>query len=151
MITATASMSSSLSAVGVIHQKGLLSYRAIKEQLQQFDNPLLIGTFNCNFAECALWFGMGLVPEMELRMSPATPEFYYFDVFSKKLHLPGVGELSDVQTSDTVRSLTQTERPVLLISPPYPQLNKLKLELVFTTPIQNLYRVLGSAESLTQH
>jgi hypothetical protein len=148
VITAAASISSSVSAVSRTHQKGLQSHQVIEEQLKQFDNPLLIGAFNCNFAECALWFGIGLVPAMELRMGAVAPNFYYFDVFGKKIHLPGIGELSDQQTSDTITSLTQTGRPIVLISPPYPQLNKLKLELVVTTPVQNLYRVLGMAEPI---
>jgi hypothetical protein len=71
------------------------------------------------------------------------PNFYYFDIFSKKLHLPGKGELSDQQTAETIAALMGQTRPVLLISPPFPHLDKLKLELILSTPVQNLYRVVG--------
>ena len=148
--TAVAATSSSLSAVRITHQKGLESHALIREQLKRFDNPLVIGAFNCNFAECALWFGMALVPKMELRMAPITPNFYYFDIFSKKLHVPGQGELTDQQTRETIVLLTQQARPVLLISPPFPHLNKLRLELIVSTPVQNLYRVLDAIDSLNR-
>ncbi len=52
-------------------------------------------------------------------------------------------QLSDQQTTETIATLTRQTRPVLLISPPFPHLSKLKLELVLSTPIQNLYRVTG--------
>jgi len=141
--TSAVAVTSSIATVSFTHQKGLESHAVIQEQLKQFENPLLMGAFNCNLAECALWFGMALVPEMELRMASITPNFYYFDIFSKKLHLPGRGELTDQETRETILIITKQPRPVLLISPPFPHLNKLKLELIVSTPIQNLYRVLG--------
>ncbi len=125
------------------HQQGLHSYGSIQHALKQFEDPLVIGAFNCNFLECALWFGMGLVPEMELKTLPIMPNFYYFDIFSKKLHLPGKGELTDQQTAETIAALTLQSRPVLLISPPFPHLGNLKLELILETRIQNLYRIVG--------
>ena len=132
-----------IKTVSNTHQQGLQSYRSIQHALKQFDDPLVLGAFNCNFLECAVWFGMGLVPDMELKTLPIMPNFYYFDIFSKKLHLPEKGELSDQQTVDTVALLMLQARPVLLISPPFPHLNKLKLELILETRIQNLYRVTG--------
>jgi hypothetical protein len=148
MITVVVATSASLSAVRVTHQKGLQSHALIQEQLKHFENPLVMGAFNCNLAECALWFGMALVPEMELRMTALTPNFYYFDIFSKKLHVPGRGELTDQQTNEMILNLTQNSRPVLLISPPFPHLNKLRLELIISTPVQNLYRVLGLSDPI---
>ena len=132
-----------IKTVSNTHQQGLQSHHSIQQAVKQFDNPLVLGAFNCNFLECALWFGMALVPEMELKTTPVMPNFYYFDIFSKKLHLPGKGELSDQQTAETIAALMGQTRPVLLISPPFPHLDKLKLELILSTPVQNLYRVVG--------
>ena len=146
--TAATSVTSAINTVTNDHQKGLDSYTSIQQAIARYDQPLLLGAFNCNFAECALWFGMSLVPKMELKMASVTPNFYYFDIFSKKLHLPGQGELTNQQTTETVDYLTGQARPVLLISPPFPQLSRLKLELVAETPVQNLYRVRGNAESV---
>ena len=143
LLVASFSTVKAIKTVSNTHEQGLQSYRSIQHALKQFDDPLILGAFNCNFLECAVWFGMGLVPDMELRTSSVMPNFYYFDIFSKKLHLPGKGELSDQQTAETVTALTQQKRPVLLISPPFPHLNKLKLELVLETRIQNLYKVVG--------
>jgi hypothetical protein len=94
-------------------QKGLDSYAAIQQAIARYDQPLLIGTFNCNFPECALWFGMSLVPEMELKMASVTPNFYYYDIFNKTLRLPGKGEMTHKQTAETVEHLVQQTRPVL--------------------------------------
>jgi len=145
ILLAVASFSTfkAIKTVSNTHEQGLQSYRSIQHALKQFEDPLVLGAFNCNFIECALWFGMGLVPDMELKTTPIMPNFYYFDIFSKKLHLPGKGELSDQQTAETIAALTRQTRPVLLISPPFPHLAKLKLELLLSTPIQNLYRVTG--------
>ena len=145
ILLAVASFSTvkAIKTVSNTHEQGLQSHRSIQHALKQFDDPLVLGAFNCNFLECALWFGMALVPEMELKTASVMPNFYYFDIFSKKLHLPGIGEISDQQTAETIEALMRQTRPVLLISPPFPHLDKLKLELILSTPVQNLYRVVG--------
>jgi hypothetical protein len=143
--TATVSVMAAAHSLAQDRQKGLASYTAIQQAIARFDQPLLIGAFNCNFPECALWFGMSLVPEMELKMASVTPNFYYYDIFNKTLRLPGQGELTHQQTAETIEHLVQHARPVLLISPPFPQLSQLKLELVAQTPVKNLYRVHGLA------
>jgi hypothetical protein len=143
--TATVSVMATVRSLAQDRQKGLASYAAIQQVIARYDQPLLIGTFNCNFPECALWFGMSLVPEMELKMASVTPNFYYYDIFNKTLRLPGKGELTHQQTAETIEYLVQQTRPVLLISPPFPQLSQLKLELVAQTPVKNLYRVQGLA------
>ena len=146
VISASFSSVAAIKKVSASKLTGLESYALIQKEIARFQNPLVLGAFNCNFANCALWFGMSLVPEMELRMGPVTPNFYYFDIFSKKIHLPGKGELNDAQTNATIESLTAEGRTILLISPQFPQLSKFKLKLITETPLQNLYRVLGIAD-----
>jgi hypothetical protein len=146
IICASFSTTAAIKKISTNKQIGLQSSQLIQKEIQRFQNPLVMGAFNCNFSDCALWFGMSLVPEMELRMSSVTPNFYYFDIFSKKLHLPGRGELSDMQTNETIKTLIDDGRSVVLISPSFPQLTKLKLKLITETPIQNLYQVLGIAD-----
>ena len=146
VISASFSSVTAIKKVSASKLAGLESYALIQKEIARFQNPLVIGAFNCNFANCALWFGMSLVPEMELRMGPVTPNFYYFDIFSKKIHLPGKGELNDAQTNATIESLTAEGRTILLISPQFPQLSKFKLKLITETSIQNLYQVLGIAD-----
>ena len=131
------------STVSTNHARGQQSYDAIQTEINKFSDPLLIGTFNCNFKECALWFGMLLVPVMETRMDRVTPNFYHFDVFNKRLHLPGRGEVSPDEAVTIIEALLLQGRTILLISPPYPQLAQFRLEQVLSTPIQNLYRVTG--------
>lgn len=145
--TAAVSTTLAIRSLAQDRQKGLDSHAAIQQAIARYDQPLLIGAFNCNFAECALWFGMSLVPEMELKMGPVTPNFYYYDIFNKTLRVPGKGELSHQQTAETVEHLVQQTRPVLLISPPFPQLSQLKLELVTKTSVNSLYRVHGLANA----
>ena len=147
LVFATISVTSAATTLQQNQQKGLQTYATIEGAIKQFNDPLLLGAFNCNFAECAIWFGMTLVPAMEFKMTSVTPNFYYFDIFNKKLHLPGKGELNDKQTFETLEQLAQYQRPVLLISPGFPHLSHLRLELVVSTPVQNLYRVLGAAGS----
>ena len=130
-------------AVQMIHRTGAQSVTAIQQEIDRFQSPLVLGTFNCNFPACALWFGMLLVPEMELKMDRITPEFYHFDIFSRKLHVPGVGELSGEDTARAVNRLVQSGRLVLLISPPDEHLALFRLETLVDTLIQNLYRLTG--------
>lgn len=140
------SLNASLTGYGVvraIHQTGEKSRDAILAETSRYANPVLIGTFNCNLPECALWFGMLMVPEMELKMDRITPDFYHFDIFGKKLHVPGVGELSAEATADTVNRLVQSGRPVFLVSPPFEQLAQFRLEKISGDSVQNLYRVVG--------
>ena len=134
------------SVVRLNHERGEQSYRAIHAELTKFNDPLLIGTFNCNFKECALWFGMLLVPIMELRMDKITPDFLHFDVFNKRLHLPGKGVVEPNEAISYIDSLLAQGRTILLISPPYPQLAQFKLTPILDTPIQNLYRVTGMTQ-----
>lgn len=129
--------------VRAIHDAGEQSRSAVLSETSNFRNPILIGTFNCNLPECALWFGMLMVPEMELKMDGITPDFYHFDIFGRRLHLPGVGELSAEATADTVNRLVESGRPVFLISPPYDQLAQFRLEKLSGDRVQNLYRVMG--------
>ena len=133
----------SASYVRSIHEAGERSRDSVLAQTSGSPNPILIGTFNCNLPECALWFGMLMVPEMELKMDRITPDFYHFDIFGRKLHLPGVGELSAEATAETLNRLVQSGRPVFLISPPFEQLSQFKLEKLSGDSIQNLYRVVG--------
>ena len=84
-----------------------------------------------------------MVPEMELKMDGVTPDFYHFDIFGRRLHLPGVGELSAEATADTVNRLIESGRPVFLVSPPYDQLAQFRLEKISGDHVQNLYRVTG--------
>lgn len=142
-ITMVYSTTKAYSVVRLNHEKGEQSYRVIRDELAKFNDPLLIGTFNCNFKECALWFGMLLVPIMELRMDKITPDFLHFDVFNKRLHLPGKGVVGPNEAISTIESLLAQGRTILLISPPYPQLAQFKLMPILDTPIQNLYRVTG--------
>jgi hypothetical protein len=130
-------------AVRANHERGEQSYNAIYNEVKKFNDPLLIGTFNCNFQECALWFGMLLVPVMELRMDKITPNFFHFDVFNKRLHLPGKGEVAPNEAISIIEDLLAQGRTILLISPPHPQLAQFKLMPVLNTPIQNLYLVTG--------
>ena len=129
--------------VRAIHEAGERSRDAVLSETSNFKNPVLIGTFNCNLPECALWFGMLMVPEMELKMDGVTPDFYHFDIFGRRLHLPGVGELSAEATADTVNRLIESGRPVFLVSPPYDQLAQFRLEKISGDHVQNLYRVTG--------
>lgn len=131
------------STVRINHERGEQSYQTISNELKKFNDPLLIGTFNCNFKECALWFGMLLVPVMELRMDKITPNFFHFDVFNKRLHLPGKGEVDPNTAVSIIEGLLAEGRTILLISPPFPQLGQFKLTPILSTPIQNLYQVTG--------
>ncbi|PRY98679.1 uncharacterized protein DUF2029 [Jezberella montanilacus] len=123
--------------------KGQRSYEAINNELKKYKNPVLVGAFNCNFIECAEWFGMLLVPEMELRMKQVTPNFLHFDIFNKRLHVPGIGELTEDGLRTTINELIAQNRDVLLISPEFDQLHKFELEKLLSTEIQNLYRIKG--------
>jgi hypothetical protein len=143
ILISTISFKKSLDTISHDHARGLASHHQISREIDKFESPIILGTFNCNFLNCARWFGMSLVPPMEKRMSSVDVNFLYFDIFSKKLHIPGVGELNGEQTAETVKTFITQNRPVLLIAPPYPQLNVLETRLIFSTPVQNLYQVTG--------
>lgn len=141
--TALAASLAGYEGIRAIHAAGERSKDEMLATIARYDNPVVIGTFNCNLPECALWFGMLMVPEMELKMDRIAPDFYHFDIFGRRLHLPGVGELSPEGTADTVNRLVESGRTVLLVSPPYDQLSAFRLEKLSGDRIQNIYRVKG--------
>lgn len=140
------SVSSSVNAYKMIsanHARGTQSNLLVLKAMEQFKNPVLIGTFNCTLPECALWFGQLMIPEVGFKMDRVTTDFYHFDIFAKNLHVPGKGGLSQVETAEVMNSLVKSSRPVLLISPPYEQLANFEVEKIVSTPVQELYRVIG--------
>ena len=141
---------SSTSAIKLVesnHHRGQIAYDTIATALARYEKPIVIGTFNCNLKLCATWFGLAMVPEMELLMHTVTQDFYHFEIFSKALHLPGVGELSRERTAQTIIELLKQSRPVLLVSPPFEQISSFKLEEIAKTDIQILYKVVGFEEN----
>lgn len=140
------SVTSSVSAYKMIeanHSRGAQANQLVLDAMKQFKNPVLIGTFNCTLPGCALWFGQLMTPEVELKMDQVTKDFYHFDIFAKNLHLPGRGGLSHADTAQVINRLVETSRPVLLISPPYEQLANFELQKIVSTPVQDLYQVVG--------
>lgn len=140
------SVTSSVSAYKMIaanYSRGAQANQRVLDGMKQFENPILIGTFNCTLPECALWFGQLMIPEVGLKMDQVTTNFYHFDIFAKNLHVPGKGGLSHTETAQVINGLVDASRPVLLISPPYQQLANFFVEKIVSTPVQDLYRVIG--------
>lgn len=140
------SIASSVSAYKMIaanHSRGAQANQRVLDAMKQFENPILIGTFNCTLPECALWFGQLMIPEVALKIDRVTSDFYHFDIFAKNLHVPGKGGLSHAETAQVINGLVDASRPVLLISPPYQQLANFLVEKIVSTPVQDLYRVIG--------
>jgi hypothetical protein len=143
VLTAANSISSTVRTISHEHSRGLVSHDSIATEVKKFDNPLVVGAFNCNFLNCARWFGMSLVPSMEIRMRAIDNGFYYYNIFNQVLHIPGVGPIPSEKIPELITELNQQGRAMLLISPPYPHLKRFELETITTTPIQNLYRIIG--------
>ena len=140
------SVTSSVSAyknIAANHSRGVQANQRVMDAMKQFENPILIGTFNCTLPECALWFGQLMTPEVGFEMDQVTTNFYHFDIFARNLHVPGKGGLSHADTAQVINGLVEAPRPVLLISPPYQQLASFEVEKIVSTPVQDLYRVIG--------
>jgi hypothetical protein len=84
-----------------------------------------------------------MTPEVGLKMDQVTTHFYHFDIFAKNLHVPGKGGLSQADTAQVINGFVEASRTVLLISPPYQQLANFEMEKIVSTPVQDLYRVIG--------
>jgi hypothetical protein len=125
------------------HSRGAQANQRVLDAMKQFENPILIGTFNCTLPECALWFGQLMTPEVGFKMDQVTTHFYHFDIFARNLHVPGKGGLSHADTAQVINGFVEASRPVLLISPPYQQLASFEVEKIVSTPVQDLYRVIG--------
>ncbi len=123
--------------------RGAQSNRSIYEAIKKFQQPVLIGTFNCTLPSCALWFGQLMTPDVERKMDQVTTDFYHFDIFAKNLHVPGKGALNQDESAQTIKQFVESGRPVLLISPPYEQLAGFEVEKIVSTQVQDLYRVSG--------
>ncbi len=139
-------VTSSVSAYKMIaanHSRGAQANQQVLEAMKKFKDPVLIGTFNCTLPECALWFGQLMIPEVGFKMDRVTTDFYHFDIFAKNLNVPGKGGLSHAETAQVINGLVDASRPVLLISPPYKQLENFVMEKIVSTPVQDLYRVIG--------
>ena len=130
-------------SVAALRARAEHSHNNIENEIAKYENPILIGTFNCSFKECATWFGIALTHGLDLRMNEVNPQFYYFDIFAKNLRIPGSPELPREATPKTVNDLINAGRTILLISPSYDNTNQFKLTELVKTPNQNLYRVNG--------
>ena len=140
---AYSSLVQSIQTISQDHARGVDSQNQVIARLQKYDEPLVIGAFNCNLLNCARWFGVSLVPAMELRMSSIDPNFWYFNIFNQQFHAPGKGGLDKDIAVDAISEEIKKDRPVILISPSYPHLASIQKELLLSTPVQNLYRVTG--------
>jgi hypothetical protein len=119
------------------------SYNSIATEISKYENPIIIGTFNCSFEGCATWFGIALAHGLDLRMDRVDQWFYYYDIFSKNLRTPGQAEAPREQTPKTINNLISAGRTLLLISPVYEQNSQFKLAELIKTPNQTLYRITG--------
>lgn len=123
------------------HDRGLSDIELINKEIKKYNNPILIGTFNCNYELCATWFGMSLVPDIKQRMTNINPDFYYYDIFSKTIHSPKDAELSSEQSIKLINDFIANEKTVLLISPQYDQLNKFKMEKIVNGKLESLFNI----------
>lgn len=119
------------------------SHNSIATEISKYDDPILVGTFNCSFQGCATWFGIALTHGLDLRMDSVNKGFYYYDIFSRNLRIPGQAEAPIELTSKRINDLVNTGRTLLLISPQYEQNNQFKLIELVRTPNQTLYRIIG--------
>jgi hypothetical protein len=131
------------STVHHLRERAAQSFNEIKAAISRFDNPIVIGTFNCNFKDCATWFGIALARGLDTRMDKVSPNFYYYDIFSGRLRLPGQTEVSQEDSRQIIEGFLQSGRSVLLISLPYPHIDVFKRDLIQQTSGQNLYRITG--------
>jgi hypothetical protein len=130
-------------ALKTLRKSAESSYNAITTEIQKYERPTLIGTFNCSFQGCATWFGIALTRGLDLKLNRVNPSFYYYDIFSKNLRVPGETELPNTHSAGTIKQLIDGGQTVLLISPVYEQNSRFKLVELVRTPNQTLYRVDG--------
>ncbi len=126
-----------------MHQEAQYFETQTTSALARFNNPLLIGAFNCTLSSCATWLGLLHTPHLQLRMSSISPNFAYFNVFNKRMHFPGLGEVADDMASELIDGAIKAGRPVVLISPNYTQLNYFELQLVGNNKMQSIFLVKG--------
>lgn len=119
------------------------SHDRITAEISKYDKPIIVGTFNCSFKECATWFGIALSHGLDLRMDKVSRQFYYYDIFSKNLRIPGQAEAPQEQTPKNINKLINAGQTLLLITPEYVQNSHFKLTELVKTPNQTLYRIVG--------
>jgi hypothetical protein len=117
------------------------SLNEVQAAISQFDKPIVMGTFNCNFKDCATWFGIALTRGLDTRMDRISPNFYYYDIFSGRLRVPGRSEVSKEESRQILEGFIESGRSVLLISLPYPHIEVFKRDLIQQTSGQNLYKI----------
>src|SRR5215831_617327 len=112
----------------------------IQAEMKKYSNPVVIGTYGCKLAECALAFGAVYSRGLDREVSHVLTNFIYYDIWSTQLSVFGVGWVD----LDLVNEYTSKGRDVLLLSRPwaYPKfLNEFRLEPLINTPIQSLYKI----------
>lgn len=117
---ATMSAFNANTALKTLRKSAESSYNAITTEIQKYERPTLIGTFNCSFQGCATWFGIALTRGLDLKLNQVNPSFYYYDIFSKNLRIPGEVELPNTHTAATIKQLIDAGQMLFLISPVYP-------------------------------
>jgi len=109
--------------------------------MKKYSDPVVIGTYGCKLAECALAYGAVYSRGLDREVSHVLTNFIYYDLWNKKLSVFGVGWVD----LDLVNEYTSKGREVLLLSRPwaYPGkfLNEFRLKPLIDTPLQSLYKI----------
>ena len=140
---ATMSTASAYASLSSNRIRAQASHDSIATEISKYENPILVGSFNCSFKGCATWFGIALTHGLDLKMDLVQPLFFYYDIFSKNLRTPGQAETPRDQTPKTINNLINAGHTLLLISPDYEQNSHFKLIELVKTPNQKLYRIVG--------
>ena len=129
----------------------------IQAEMKKHSDPVVIGTYGCKLAECALAYGVVYSRGLDREVSHVLANFMYYDLtleFStvsrgKKLSVFGVGWVD----LDLVNEYTSKGREVLLLSRPWAHpgkfLNEFRLKPLIDTPHQSLYKITSVSTGIT--
>ena len=84
----------------------------IQAEMKKHSDPVVIGTYGCKLAECALAYGAVYSRGLDREVSHVLTNFIYYDLWNKKLSVFGVGWVD----LDLANEYTSKGREVLLLS-----------------------------------
>ena len=84
----------------------------IQAEMKKYSDPVVVGTYGCRLAECALAYGAVYSRGLDREVSHVLTNFIYYDLWNKKLSVFGVGWVD----LDLVTEYTSKGREVLLLS-----------------------------------
>lgn len=119
----------------------------VRDEINKYSNPLIIGTYGCILPICALSYGVSASRGLTDKLRDIFQNHYDLNIWNGLLRSNAEGWIPISLINQSV----EKGQPVLLVTPiDYPEIEAFALDKLVKLPTQALYRVTGLAVPLSK-